>query len=165
MIIFNPFFIIIKFFRWIQCHYNPFELVAFSPVGQRVELNFVFERGHFSTETDRDSFTRSQCFEAARLWGCFPKKCLVNICTTTSHKSLPQPAWPDRAIFETSGRPKIHKSSPNDWQFFGLVWITSLLCKYYCIYFFGNCKENLGYFLLRHLVTLASAFNRTKATF
>ena len=43
------------------------------------------------------------------------------------------------------------KSSPNDWQLFGLFWKTSLLCKTALAtsYFLGNFWKKSGYFLLQ----------------
>ena len=46
-----------------------------------------------------------------------------------------------------------YKSSPNNYQIFGLFWKTSLLCKNWCGYFLGNFWKHLVYFLLQHLVT------------
>ena len=37
-------------------------------------------------------------------------------------------------FLEFNGDYYFNKSSPNDWQLFGLFWKTSLLCNYYCIF-------------------------------
>ena len=43
-------------------------------------------------------------------------------------------------------------------NFLGYFEKTSLFCNHCCIYFLGNFWENLGYFLLQHLVTLVTLY-------
>ena len=46
------------------------------------------------------------------------------------------------------------KSSPNIKQHFRLLWKMAFFVLNYCGYFLGNIWRKLGYFLLKHLVTL-----------
>ena len=54
-------------------------------------------------------------------------------------------SYQDWAIFESYCQIS-SKRSPNDWQLFGLFWITSLLCKNCIGYFLGNCWKNWASF-------------------
>ena len=62
--------------------------------------------------------------------------------------------WPDCAILKVLGDMVSIKRSPNAWWIFGLKWTATFLMLNYCDYFLGNFWNNLGYFLIYHLVTL-----------
>ena len=47
-------------------------------------------------------------------------------------------------------------NSPNASWIFGLKWKATFLMLNYCDYFLGNFLKKIGYFLIYHLVTLAS---------
>ena len=65
--------------------------------------------------------------------------------------------WPDCAILKVLGDMVSIKRSPNAWWIFGLKWTATFLMLNYCDYFLGNFWNNLGYFLIYHLVALSAA--------